>query len=874
MATPDVRVRLSAEGVEEVVRALKAIETQSGKTASNTAKNFGALKGAIGGAGALLGTLGVALTVGTFVNFVKSAHSAADAVQDFAEKTGASATNLTALLALGRTNGAGPELIEKSLLKLNQQLDGLRNNEPAAVAAFKRIGLSAKDFEGLDAVESFALVSKAIGTTMPDAAGQGAAAIDLLGKSGQQALPLILSLSEKGMGGMIKRGKEMGEVLTNEDVKAIADLQDGLDQMGTIAERASQRFEASLAQRATPALVNFNTQLGQMLSNSGEWADGLIDISTNLLLEMAAIFDKISMLPELAGIRVVGATKALAALMRGNVIQAGIELSVADTQLRAKLAEADTRKDLVKWALEAQRILNESGKDTSQTGTGLTKGTTDPAATAKARGDAAKAVAQSQLSLQKAYDKARADADKRAFEDGLISLEQYYAGRMALIRKGAQDEVNALDAQRTSAQNLDEPQRAAELQRIANQERQIRIAAADDEASLAVEQTRAAEELGKKQQAIQDKIDGARDRSHAQALRAIETEVAAAEKAIPSLGVSTPERAAQIQALREALTAKATFDEALAGGQRVLDLLAGQREDIQNLVERGVLSQIEGENRIAQLERQRLPVLQEVARLIVVAANATGDPESIKKAQDFQRSIENIHVATNAVHEALGRLRSELIKSGEAALTDFLDKGIDNVHGFRDAVGQMVVSVAADLRHLASEILAQQAILSLLGLFKGGSKGTGLSSGVQQALGLSNFAEGGRVRGPGTETSDSIPAWLSNNEFVVRARRVTEPGALPFLHDFNVRGMAALRDIRQYTFRRAPGRYDGHHFAEGGLVSTASASSSSEPREGLIRVTADRGLVLEVLRSPAGQRLLVENAARNGRAMNVALSGD
>jgi hypothetical protein len=34
------------------------------------------------------------------------------------------------------------------------------------------------------------------------------------------------------------------------------------------------------------------------------------------------------------------------------------------------------------------------------------------------------------------------------------------------------------------------------------------------------------------------------------------------------------------------------------------------------------------------------------------------------------------------------------------------------------------------------------------------------------------FAGGGYISGPGTKTSDSIPAWLSNGEFVQRARAV------------------------------------------------------------------------------------------------------
>lgn len=62
-----------------------------------------------------------------------------------------------------------------------------------------------------------------------------------------------------------------------------------------------------------------------------------------------------------------------------------------------------------------------------------------------------------------------------------------------------------------------------------------------------------------------------------------------------------------------------------------------------------------------------------------------------------------------------------------------------------------------------------------------------------QAITPQGFATGGLVRGPGTGTSDSIPAWLSNEEFVVKARsvksigvenlkRMNQTGELPQVH--------------------------------------------------------------------------------------------
>jgi hypothetical protein len=71
--------------------------------------------------------------------------------------------------------------------------------------------------------------------------------------------------------------------------------------------------------------------------------------------------------------------------------------------------------------------------------------------------------------------------------------------------------------------------------------------------------------------------------------------------------------------------------------------------------------------------------------------------------------------------------------------------------------------------------------------------------------GNSGYAEGGFVSGAGTSTSDSIPAMLSNGEFVVRAAKVGQPGVLGFLHALN--GGVSL-----------PSLFGRRRYAEGGLV--------------------------------------------------------
>lgn len=88
-------------------------------------------------------------------------------------------------------------------------------------------------------------------------------------------------------------------------------------------------------------------------------------------------------------------------------------------------------------------------------------------------------------------------------------------------------------------------------------------------------------------------------------------------------------------------------------------------------------------------------------------------------------------------------------------------------------------------------------LLSLGSMFAGGGAGAAAGGGgFMSSVMASRFADGGHVRGPGTTTSDSIPAWLSDYEYVVRASVVTQPGMLDHLNALNTHGLAALDAYR------------------------------------------------------------------------------
>jgi hypothetical protein len=128
-------------------------------------------------------------------------------------------------------------------------------------------------------------------------------------------------------------------------------------------------------------------------------------------------------------------------------------------------------------------------------------------------------------------------------------------------------------------------------------------------------------------------------------------------------------------------------------------------------------------------------------------------------------------------------------------LPSALQSAAATISSVMSSIADSVESTLARIEEALSRARAAASEASSLG--GGGGSGEG-------------FATGGYVRGSGSGTSDSIPAWLSNGEFVIRAAAVRQYG-LSFLRAVN--GM-----------RLNPGRMKlgMPAFAMGGLVDTAS----------------------------------------------------
>jgi hypothetical protein len=158
----------------------------------------------------------------------------------------------------------------------------------------------------------------------------------------------------------------------------------------------------------------------------------------------------------------------------------------------------------------------------------------------------------------------------------------------------------------------------------------------------------------------------------------------------------------------------------------------------------------------------------------------------------------------------------ENLLSGIQAIGDVFANAVANWDGTAKGFFK---SLAQGFRQMISQIISElvrvmvmKAILNLIGGIAGGAMGGGSSGSVGGGLsgGTSHsggFASGGRVQGPGTSTSDSIWASLSQGEFVMSARAVSKFGS-EFFERLNM-GQPQLA------------------FASGGAVSSSSTYNNS-----------------------------------------------
>jgi hypothetical protein len=325
----------------------------------------------------------------------------------------------------------------------------------------------------------------------------------------------------------------------------------------------------------------------------------------------------------------------------------------------------------------------------------------------------------------------------------------------------------------------------------------------------------------------------------------------------------------QVQAAKDfqSKIEETAFNAEKQKGLQALQDLDKARQEIQRRVESGQTMTFQAEEEMRQLELERLPILWQIAA--AMQASAITD-EQRQAVADFQVQLQGLADSTNKAGMGMAAFKQDVQGALTSDLTNFLTSGIDQAENFGDAMRGLALSVVQSLRQIAAQMLATLLIQKMMGGLLGGAGGG--AGGAGGGGGAVSVATGGLVLGPGSGTSDSIPARLSNYEHVTRAKIVKMPGVLSFLARLNSGDPSILGMVRGLDVTRGTVRRGGSRFADGGLVDARQGGSSMA---GLTAVLGlDEGLLLKRIEaSPEFSRVFVRTAQANQKAMKNAIGG-
>lgn len=327
--------------------------------------------------------------------------------------------------------------------------------------------------------------------------------------------------------------------------------------------------------------------------------------------------------------------------------------------------------------------------------------------------------------------------------------------------------------------------------------------------------------------------------------------------------------------------ASAQLTELQAQVDRVFADQARQEGSIQAQQQAGLISEVGARQQIVDLHARTAAEVEKLLPQMQQLAAVTGDPAAIERVKDLQAqleqtkytadelsnalksgfetglasALEGLATGTMTLQEAATSFITSIASSmAQVASQNLAQMATDSLGGLFSSGAEVAADTAGATATAAAITSASTAGAAAMGtgITAGGttaatamaasitSAGTAAATAMATAMataGATNSttsalssaasvavmaATGGHIQGPGTGTSDSIPAMLSNNEFVTRSAVVQQEGALSFLHDFNARGMDALDDyarrVRHSTgglagvpapARPAPGRAGG-----------------------------------------------------------------
>jgi hypothetical protein len=229
-----------------LAQGLAAAQKQLNTFAAGAAKIGG---GALVGAGAVLAPISAS---------VKAFADAGGALDDMAQRTGASVEALSGLGYAAKMSGSSIEDVEK----------GIRTMQKGLIAgdeSFAGLGLSIEALRSMSPDEQFKAIADKL-ASIDDPAERASKAMEIFGKSGADLVPL-LSGGAKGIEALTSEAAKNGAVMSGEQAEAAAKLGDAIDMVGVSFGGLVNTIGAQVA----PLFTTLLQIVTQSINSAREW---------------------------------------------------------------------------------------------------------------------------------------------------------------------------------------------------------------------------------------------------------------------------------------------------------------------------------------------------------------------------------------------------------------------------------------------------------------------------------------------------------------------------------------------------------------------------------------------------------------------------
>jgi hypothetical protein len=234
---------------------------------------------------------GAAVAAGAAIfKLAKSGADAADAAAKQAAAVGMSIDSYGALQFAFEQSGLTAEEFGSAMSRLNQTIGNAAGGNAAAAAKFTDLGISIRDANGnLKTNEQILKELANVIARMPDGLEKSALSMEFFGRSGAKLVPL---LNEAGVGieRLMDRARALGITFTEEQGRIATAMNDALNELTRARQGISAQLGLIFAPAITKAAEGFTEAIVRNRQALLDWADNTVGRAVRVMGELVEVF--------------------------------------------------------------------------------------------------------------------------------------------------------------------------------------------------------------------------------------------------------------------------------------------------------------------------------------------------------------------------------------------------------------------------------------------------------------------------------------------------------------------------------------------------------------------------------------------------------